>query len=253
VAGCSLLLSRLISFFAYEQGSSSSQHKHLKVGSWLLLIRIFIICGGLFLAFAASGIPLDRLTIIMGALSVGVGLGLQGLVNNLVSGLIISFERPVNVGDFIEVSGQAGTVKSIGFRSSVISLTDGACLVIPNGDLLSQHLVNWSMAKNAKRVHLNVGVAYGSNLEKVKALLLSLLQGDDRILSYPEPFVSAKNFGDSAVNFEIICWVKHFILAGELGSDLVIRIDNAFREAGIEIPFPQCDVRIVPEEQEKQQ
>lgn len=256
VAGCSLLLSRLISFFTYEPGTLSIQHGNkgrLKVGSWLLLIRIFIICGGLFLAFAASGIPLDRLTIVLGALGVGVGLGLQGLVNNLVSGLIIAFEKPVNVGDFVEVSGQAGTVKTIGFRSSTIALTEGACLVIPNGDLLSQHLVNWSMAKNTKRVHVNVGVAYGSDLEKVRSRLLSLLQDDNRILTFPEPFVTAKNFGDSAVSFEIICWVKHFSLAANLTSDLIIRINNDFKEAGIVIPFPQQDIRVIQEKKEEQQ
>lgn len=255
VAGCALLLSRLISFFAYEPGSLAAQNGkkgYLKIGSWLLLIRIFIICGGLFLAFAASGIPLDRLTIVLGALGVGVGLGLQGLVNNLVSGLIIAFEKPVNVGDFVEVSGQAGLVKTIGFRSSTIALADGACLVIPNGDLLSQHLVNWSMAKNTRRVHVGVGVAYGSDLEHVKSLLLSLLQSDERILSFPEPFVAAKNFGESAVNFEVTCWVKHFSLASELISDLVTRIDGAFRATGIVIPFPQRDVHVVADKQEEQ-
>lgn len=254
VAGCSLLLARLISFFAYEPGTRTAHNAkngYLRVGSWLLLIRIFVICGGLFLAFAAAGIPLDRLTIVLGAVGVGVGLGLQGLVNNLVSGLIIAFEKPVNIGDFVEVSGQAGTVKSIGFRSSTVALADGAFLVIPNGDLLSQHLVNWSMAKNAKRVHVSVGVAYGSDLEKVKNLLHSLLRGDDRILSFPEPLVTAKNFGDSAVNFEITCWVKHFNQASDLVSDLVTRIDSAFREAGIVIPFPQHDIHVVQEKKEE--
>ena len=248
VAGCSLVLSRLISFFAYEPGTRSPQNGKngsLGAGSWLLLIRIFVICGGLFLAFAASGIPLDRLTIVLGAVGVGVGLGLQGLVNNLVSGLIIAFEKPVNVGDFVEVSGKAGTVKSIGFRSSTVALVDGACLVIPNGDLLSQHLVNWSMARNTKRVHVSVGVAYGSDLEKVKELLMSLLGEDKRVLTQPGPVVTAKNFGDSAVNFEVTCWVKHFNDASGLTSDLVTRIDSAFRAAGIAIPFPQQEVHMV--------
>jgi small-conductance mechanosensitive channel len=157
------------------------------IGSWLLLIRIFIISLGLFLAFAASGIPLDKITIIIGALGVGVGLGLQGLVNNLVSGLIIAFEKPVNVGDSIEINNKAGKMKSIGFRSSVVALEDGAHLIIPNGDLLSQHLVNWTMGKNNMRIMIKVSVAHDTDLDKAKQILNKILESEDRILQYPVP------------------------------------------------------------------
>ena len=134
---CSMLLSRFTSFFVSAPGDSpSGTGKPGKVGagSWILLIRIFIITMGLFLAFAAAGIPLDKITIILGALSVGSGLDWENWVSNLVSGFIIAFERPLSVGDMIEVNGKPGTMKSIGFRSSKIMMSDGAAMIIPNGD-----------------------------------------------------------------------------------------------------------------------
>ena len=144
--GLSVIISKIVSFFASDQQQSAAkndtQAKH-GLGSWLLLVRISILAIGLFLAVAAAGIPVDRITIVLGALGVGIGFGLQTLVNNLVSGLIIAFEQPVNVGDVVDVSGQGGIMKSIGFRSSVISTWDGADMVMPNGDLLNSHLMNW--------------------------------------------------------------------------------------------------------------
>jgi small-conductance mechanosensitive channel len=142
----SVITSKIVSFFATDARiRPGGDERRAGLGSWLLLIRITIISLGLFLAVAATGAPLDRITIILGALSVGVGLGLQALVNNLVSGLIIAFEKPVNVGDSVEIGGRSGMIKSIGFRSSILSTVDGAEVIIPNGDLLNAHLVNWSL------------------------------------------------------------------------------------------------------------
>lgn len=243
----SMLLSRIISFFAAEPGEKLQNGKNsgrIELGSWLLLIRIFIISMGLFLAFAASGIPLDKITIILGALGVGIGLGLQGLVNNLVSGLIIAFEKPVNVGDLIEVNGKPGTMKSIGFRSSVVTLSDGASLIIPNGDLLSQHLVNWTMGKNIKRLSVSFGVAYGSDLVRVKQLVNQLLEADQRILDNPSPLVVANEFAPSSINFEILFWVKLFTESHVIKSEVITKIDECFKAEGIVIPMPQQELHI---------
>lgn len=244
ILACATLLSRIVSYFATETPSqqSAQQKKRLSLGSWILLIRIFIICLGLFLAFAATGIPIDRITIILGALGVGVGLGLQSLVNNLVSGLIIAFEKPVNVGDIIEINGKAATMKSIGFRSSVVTSIDGACIVIPNGELLNQHLVNWTMNKNIKRVELDVGVAYGTDLEKVKEILTGVLGDDDRILPIPVPLAVVRGFGDSSINFKMIFWVRNIREYLLVTSDVISKTDVAFKSSGIVIPFPQRDV-----------
>ncbi len=248
ILACALILSQIISFFSGEPADHNkpgNQARKPGLGSWLLLIRIFIITVGLFLAFAAAGIPIDRLTIVLGALGVGIGLGLQGLVNNLISGLIIAFEKPVNVGDIIEVGGKPGTMKSIGFRSSVVSLPDGSCLIIPNGDLLGQHLINWTMNRGRRRLSITVGVAYGSDLQQVKKLLGDLLEKDERILNIPAPVVAAKEFGDSAVNFEILFWINHISETLSIRNEILMGIDRSFREAGISIPFPQHDLHII--------
>ena len=244
---CSMLLSRFISFFVSTSNDShtgSSKPGKVGAGSWILLIRIFIISIGLFLAFAAAGIPLDKITIILGALSVGIGLGLQNLVSNLVSGFIIAFERPLSVGDMIEVNGKLGTMKSIGFRSSTIIMSDGAALIIPNGDLLNQHLVNWSAGKKMRQLSVSVSVAYNSDLAKVKEMLKAIMMADDRVLKHPAPYVFAKQFSNSAIDFELNFWARQSEYWNELKGDIITEIDKRFKEEGIEIPHQQADVHI---------
>ncbi|WP_316791022.1 mechanosensitive ion channel domain-containing protein [Pedobacter frigoris] len=243
----SFILSRLVSYFASEPDllhQGADKRKKTGLGSWLLIIRIFIISLGLFFAFAAAGIPMDKFAIILGALGVGVGLGLQGLVNNLISGLIISFERPVNVGDTIEVNGKIATMKSIGFRSSIVSSSDGPNVIIPNGELLSQQLINYSMGKNIKRCSLVIGIAYDSDLEHVKAQLKLILEEDQRILQYPPPDAFFKEFGNSAIEIEVIYWARNIKEYLSLRSDVIAQINAVFKAEGINIPFPQQDVYI---------
>lgn len=246
----SLLLSRIISFFTAEpneQNRQGDKNGRIELGSWLLLVRILVISLGIFLAFAASGIPLDKITIILGALGVGIGLGLQSLVNNLVSGLIIAFEKPVNVGDSIEVNGRPGTMKSIGFRSSVVALQDGSFLIIPNGDLLSQQLINWSMGKHIKRLKISVGVAYGTDLSLVKQTISELLKKEQRILNAPPAQILAREFAASSIDFDIHFWVPITTDSLLLKSEVITQIEAAFKAAGIEIPMPQQEVHIRPD------
>ncbi|WP_428328475.1 mechanosensitive ion channel family protein [Mucilaginibacter sp.] len=243
----SLVLSKLVSFFTSDAVTSHEKDKHKKkvnLASYMLLIRIFIICAGLFFAFAAAGIALDRITVIFGALSVGIGLGLQGLANNLVSGLIISFERPVNVGDLIEVNDKMVTMKSIGFRSSIVTSADGSHIVIPNGELLNQHLVNWTMGAHLKRNTFIVGVAYGSDLKQVKSIIMKILNDDKRILRDPEFSVVIKDFNVSSIDIEVIFWPNHISMLKSIKSDIIEQIDEIFRANGIVIPVPQQDVFI---------
>jgi small-conductance mechanosensitive channel len=245
ILAASVLISKIISFFATDPDanySSEEERKRVGLGSWILLVRIFIISMGLFLAFAASGIPLDKITIMLGALGVGIGLGLQGLVNNLVSGLIIAFEKPVNVGDTIEVNGKPGTMKSIGFRSSVVILSDGASLIIPNGDLLSQHLVNWSMGKSIKRISIVFCVAYGTDLEKVSELVKEVVKRENRILGQPGVVIVPREFNKGAIDFELLFWINQKADALAIKGNIIRGIDRSFREAGIVIPVPQQDV-----------
>ncbi|MDQ6482042.1 mechanosensitive ion channel domain-containing protein [Dyadobacter sp. LHD-138] len=247
IGGSAVLLSRLVSFFATDPGIQTSDHPGGAASiaaNWLLLIRILIITAGILLAFAASGIALDRLTIIIGALGVGIGLGLQNLVTNLVSGLIIAFERPVSVGDQVEVNGKFGTMKSIGFRSSVISLADGASMIVPNGDLLSQHLINWTMGKNKRRQVIKVGVAYGSDLATVKNVLLASIAGNENIMSRPQPTVLTKEFATNAIDFEVVFWVRNMDQSGVVQDQVINRIDLLFRQNGIVIPFTHQDINV---------
>ena len=247
IMGISVITSKIVSFFAsdrHQNQDEKNKNALQSVGSWLLLIRISILSLGLFLAVAAAGIPVDRITIVLGALGVGIGFGLQALVNNLVSGLIIAFEKPVNVGDIIEIDGQGGTMKSIGFRSSVISTWDGADVIMPNGDLLNSHLINWSMGGSRRRTLLSIGVAYDSNLEKVKEILTQTLNGNANIIKTPLPTVNYEQFGNSSIDIKIFFWTKHFKDATQTKSDLIIAINAAFKDAGIKIPYPHQDITL---------
>jgi small-conductance mechanosensitive channel len=231
------LISKLVSYFADEPDAANG--KKNKIGSWMLLIRIAIISFGIFLAFAASGIAMDKIAIVFGALSVGIGFGLQNLVNNLVSGLIIAFEKPLNVGDVVEIGGRSGTMKSIGFRSSVITTFDGSEVVIPNGDLLNQHLVNWTLNTTARRVEILVGVSYGTDIDSTVTLIMELMKNDKRILHYPASLVLVNNFSASSIDLRILFWVDNrdnWIL---VRSDVMREVKAMFNKNNIEIPFPQ--------------
>lgn len=239
------MLSKVVSFFASDpQWRNHDERKENKfhIGSWILLVRISIIVLGLFLAFAAVGIPVQQITLIIGALGVGVGFGLQTLVNNLVSGLIIAFEKPVNVDDLIEISGQSGKVKSIGFRSSVIATADGADLIMPNGDLLNSHVINWTLGGMRKRVHIRVEVQYGTDLEKVRTLLLDSMELDDQILKNPAPDIQFGEVSAQFVALEIYFWVKTIKDSGQVKSNLIATINKIFQANGIHLAVPAQDI-----------
>ncbi|HEY0298997.1 MAG TPA: mechanosensitive ion channel domain-containing protein, partial [Arachidicoccus sp.] len=163
----SVIISRMINFF-FGQNEASDPSKRKSLASMMLLIRLAIWAVGFLIAVAAAGIPLNQLTVMLGALSVGIGFGLQNIANNLVSGVILAFERPIQVGDQIEIGGKSGTVKEIGVRSSKLSSGSGADIIIPNGDLLSQQLTNWTMKDLTKSVDFKIGIAYTSDIAKVR-------------------------------------------------------------------------------------
>lgn len=248
IMAIAVITSKIVSFFASDRHLAhdrSDAATNQGIGSWLLLIRITILSVGLFLAIAAAGIPMDRITIVIGALGVGIGFGLQTMVNNLVSGLIIAFEKPVNVGDIVDINGQTGTMKSVGFRSSVITTWDGADLVMPNGDLLNAQLINWSLGGNRRRVAIDISVAYDTDLELVKQLLLDKLAENEKVLKKPNPVVRYEQFGSSAINLKVLFWTRDFREALSIKSDVIVDITTLFREHKITIPFPQQDVHLL--------
>jgi potassium efflux system protein len=243
----STLVSKMLSYLLADSKvlkDRTKGKKGIELGSWVLLLRIGIISIGLLIAFASAGIPLDRITIIISALSVGIGFGMQTLINNLVSGIIIAFEKPVNVGDVVEVAGKTGRMKSIGVRSSMVTTWDGSDVVIPNGDLLNQHLTNWTLGNSYARFAIIVGVAYGTNLEEAHKFVVDLLQSRDDVLKYPQPLITFTEFGSSSIDLAIKFWVADYSTGVTVKSDLIIAIDKLFKEKNISIPFPQQDVYI---------
>lgn len=241
----SVIVSKIVSFFASDDhliGNKSDNQTKRGLGSWVLLLRISILSIGLFLAVAAAGIPMERITIIIGALGVGIGFGLQTLVNNLVSGLIIAFEKPVNVGDIVDVDGQGGTMKSIGFRSSVITTWEGGDLVMPNGDLLNSHLMNWTLSGNRRRLSMVIGIAYETDLQKCRELIFQILEDEERVLKNPKPSVNFELFGSSSIELKIQLWTHHLRENNATKNDLIIKINDAFKNNGIKIPFNQQEI-----------
>jgi potassium-dependent mechanosensitive channel len=249
ILASAVLISKIVSFFAADKPHSHSANKERKagLGSWILLIRVLIISLGVLLALAAAGFPMEKITLVIGALGVGIGFGLQTIVNNLVSGLIIAFEKPVNVGDVVEVAGQAGTVKSIGFRSSIISKLDGADVVIPNGDLLNAHLVNWTLAGNRKQISIAFSVAHGTNLAKVKSLLSALLDNNEHILKNQNSAVAFQDFSTNGIEVKLFFWISDFKQGGIIKSDMINDIDAIFKAHKIIIPLPQQVVHLSDE------
>ena len=240
----SVLISKIVSFLTDENKTRETEEKSNSLGSWILLVRIGIISLGFIFAFVSAGIPIDRLTVIIGALGVGIGFGLQTLVNNLVSGLIIAFEKPVNLDDIIEIGTETGKMKSIGIRSSVVTTWDGADIIIPNGDLLSKNLTNWTMGSSKRRYEIPANVAYGTNLKFAKSILREVMEQHPLILKNPEPMIWATHFNDSSIDFVIKYWVPHFNYGNDVKSDLIIAIDEAFKANNIVIPFPQRDIHV---------
>ncbi|MVN21905.1 mechanosensitive ion channel domain-containing protein [Mucilaginibacter arboris] len=238
-------LSKIITyFFEFADQHAVTTTRKNKLSSSILLVKLTIFGVGFLLAIIASSIPVEKINIIIGALSVGIGFGLQTIVNNLVSGVILAFEKPVQIGDVIEVGGHSGTIKEMGIRASKIATGDGSEIIVPNGDLLSQHLVNWTLSNNNRRVELVIRVAYGSELNKVRKLLYQLITKREDVMKDPGPAVLIQNFSDNAVDFQILFWVADLGKSAELKSRVLNDIYQTFDVEGIEIPFPQRNLHL---------
>jgi small-conductance mechanosensitive channel len=199
---------------------------------------------GFLLALSALGFDVTKLTIMVSALGVGIGFGLQDVVKNFISGLILLFERPVRVGDSIEVGGKWAEIKKIGLRATLIKTTDEADVIIPNSDLIVNQVTNWTLSNRLVRVTLPVGVAYGSDVPKVLDTLKACALAHAMVANTPTPQVLFLCFGESTLDFELRVWVfnadDRFTVLSELHQD----IDRRFRKAQIEIAFPQRDLHL---------
>jgi len=202
-----------------------------------------VITIGFFLALQNTGIDLSALTVFAGAVGVGVGVGLQNISSNFISGLILLAERPIKIGDRVEVHTAAGRVTNIRARSTTVVTNDNITLIVPNSVFVEHTITNWSHGDQKVRFRIPVGVAYGSDLAKVKEALLEVARNHPATLLDPEPKVFFESFGDSALNLELVVWSAEMSFRPRsFRSDLNFAIDQAFRERGIELPFPQRDV-----------
>jgi small-conductance mechanosensitive channel len=215
------------------------------VGSSVASLSYYaLVFAGLAVALVAAGFEISQLTIVVGALGLGIGLGLQNIVNNFVSGLILMFERPIQPGDVVEVSGTSGKVREIGMRATTLSTFEGADVVVPNGVLLNEKLINWTLSDMDRRIDVNVGVAYGNDPGRVLELLMEVTASTPGIAAEPAPAVLFSGFGASSLDFSIRAWTNNFGDWVKIRSDLHVRVYATLREAGIEIPFPQQDLHL---------
>ena len=209
------------------------------------LIHYALVFVGLLLALAVLGIDLTKITIMLGALGVGIGFGLQQIVNNLVCGIILLVERPIRVGDYIQLgSGDWAEVKRIGLRATRVLTFDRADIWIPNGDLITREVINWTFSDRFVRLKLPVGVAYGSDTAQVLNILMEVANEDKAVVQYPEPYAFFNGFGDSSLNFELRVYLLDADIWFTVWGRLYQEIERKLREAGIIIPFPQRDLHL---------
>lgn len=201
-----------------------------RFGTSILLIRLVIIIAGLLLGVAASGLPVDRITVVLGALGVGVGLGLQGVVSQLVSGIILAFEKPIQVGDTIEVGSKSGRVKEIGIRSSKLVTSDGAQVIVPNADLLTQNLINWTINNNHIRIEIIIKLEPGTDIALAKKIINDLLTNHKDVMKRPEPSILLRSITQTGTELQILFWAYEMDKWLQLKSEIWMSIfDNCHK------------------------
>lgn len=209
------------------------------------IARYLVITLGLFITLQTVGINLSSLAIFAGAIGVGVGFGLQNIVSNFMSGLIILAERPIAVGDYVEVGGVGGRVREINLRSTRVVTNDNVSIIVPNTDFISNQVTNFSHGDPKVRVRVPIGIAYGSDVQKFKAAMIEVAKANSDVLKEPAPNVFFIGFGDSSLNFELAVWADDQAFRPiSFKSGLYYAIEAKLRELDIEIPFPQRDLHI---------
>ena len=209
------------------------------------IVSNVVLIVGIFIVLDNAGIHLGALTVFAGAVGVGVGFGLQNIASNFISGLVILAERPITVGDRVEVAGIAGQVQHIRARSTVIVTNDNITMIVPNTKFIDSPVTNWTYGDPRVRFRLPVGVAYGSDVKKVREALLAAASENANTLKDPAPSVFLEKFGENSIDFELVAWSSEMSYRpGRYRSDLNFAMEQKLREAGIEIAFPQRDLHI---------
>jgi potassium-dependent mechanosensitive channel len=231
----SFLISKFLRFLLEED---VYHHLHLARGipyAISTMLHYLILLLGFFVALGALGIDLTKVTILAGAFSVGIGFGLQNVINNFVSGLILLFERPIKVGDVIEVGGNVGEVSRIGIRASVIRTADGSEVIVPNGSLISSQVTNWTFSDRKRAVEVSVNVVGGADHQRVVELLKSTAAAHPGVAKEPLPQVYVVNFSSGAVTFQLRAWTDRNEEWAQLRSDLSVAVNDALAREKIAI------------------
>lgn len=209
------------------------------------IVRYVVIAVGVIIIVQSAGIDLSALTLLAGAAGVGIGFGLQNIINNFVSGLIILFERPIKIGDRVDVGTVHGDVVNISARSTTIITNDNIAIIVPNSEFISSKVTNWSYQDRKVRFDIPVGVSYSSDLDVVTRLLIEVANHHDGVLATPKPTVLFEEFGDSSLNFTLQVWTRQYATVPRvLRSELNYAIARSFKQNNIEIPFPQRDLHV---------
>jgi potassium-dependent mechanosensitive channel len=208
------------------------------------LLHYTLLLTGFLLALGLLGVDFTKITILVGAFGVGIGFGLQSVVNNFVSGLIVMFERRIDVGDALQIGEVSGQLRRLGARACTVRTWEGAEVIVPNASLVSGNVTNWTLSDRSRRIDLPLGVAYGTSPEKVIDVLLGVARAHREVQSEPPPMALFLGFGDSALQFELRVWAGQFDRWAQIRSELSVALYAALGEAGIEIPFPQREVRL---------
>lgn len=243
----SLIVSKFVRKFFKKRVLS---HFKLDEGSQFVILRLIhyiLIVTGIMIAISAVGIKLTSLAVVFGLIGVGIAFGLQNITSNFVSGIILLFERPVGVGDYVEVGDSMGQVRAINMRATTIVTRDNITLIVPNSSFIEGTITNWSVGDPKIRLAVPVGVAYGSDTALVTKLLLKAADDHPEVLKDPKPDVLFREFADSSLNFWLRVWTISPMGRFKVISDLNYAIDAAFRENNVTIPFPQRDVHFYKE------
>jgi small-conductance mechanosensitive channel len=242
-------LSRFICFVLNEDIYPRTKVSHGISYAMTRLLHYLIMVVGFVVGIGLLGMDLTKVTVLISAFGVGIGFGLQSVVNNFVSGLILLFERPIHADDLIEVGSIQGTVRRIGIRASILQTRQGAEIIIPNSHLVAEQVTNWTFSDQRRRIDLPVGVNYESEPRKVIEVIESVARENPNILNHPLPQVILTGFGDNSINYELRAWTNDYIDWPKVRSDLAVAVYDAIRAAGMSIPFPQREIRMLLEKQ----
>lgn len=236
VRGLALLLkSRILPLLGVNRGLQDA----------IAILTQYVFTGlGVVVILQVLGVDISALLILGSALGLGIGFGLQNIVSNFISGIILLLDRPIEAGDFVQVGALVGTVEKIGTRSTELRTHDEVTIIVPNSQFLEKEVVNWNHSSPVSRLHLPVDVAYGCDVDRVQATLIESVSHHPEVLAYPQPQVQFLGFGESALNFEVLVWFREPRQQYRLKSDLYFRIEAMLRQYKIEIPFPQRDLHV---------